>query len=158
MDLFGDTDPRKMPKHLFFGALSLQFESAERADTAKQDFSVCPRHWYIDATFQCEACSTEFVFSAQEQRFWYEDRGFYVDSIPRKCPACRKQARRVKLLKQQYESQISGTISSADISKKITLVGMLDELASTPFHLTERMIEHRNRLLDQIRKQPPKPS
>jgi hypothetical protein len=152
MDVFGDTDPRKMPTHLFFGALNMDFDSAERADISKQDYSVCPRHWYIDATFPCKTCGTAFVFSAKEQRFWYEELRFYVDSQPRRCPACRKKHRKTKLLKQQYERLISKAISSKDVSEKKTVVGILDELASASHCLTERMTENRELLLRQIKK------
>jgi|SRR5882724_5183574 len=158
MDVFGDTDPHKMPKHLFFDVIFINYDSAERADVTEQDFSVCPRHWYIDATFRCEACGSKFVFTAKEQRFWYEDRRFYVDSQPRRCPACRKKERRMKLLKQQYDSLIAEAISSKDVSKKTTVVGILDELASTSLRLPKKMSEHRQLLLRQMRKLQAKPS
>ena len=93
LDVFGDTDPKKMPAHLWSGLRTMDYSSAVRADTTKQDFTVCPRHWYIDAVFQCVDCGKEFLFSAKEQRFWYEERGFYVDSLPKRCAECRKKER-----------------------------------------------------------------
>jgi len=81
MDVFGDTDPKKMPLHLFRGAVSIDYGTAVRADVSKQDYTVCPRHRYIDATFKCIDCGNDFLFSTDEQRFWYEQRRFYVDSI-----------------------------------------------------------------------------
>ena len=101
MDVFGDTDPRKMPLHLFHGAVSLDYGTAMRAEVTKQDYTVCPRHWYIDATFKCIDCGKHFLFSADEQRFWYEQRRFFVDSIPTRCPACRKKERARKLAAQK---------------------------------------------------------
>ena len=152
-DSFGDTDPRKMPSHLFHGALSLNYDSAGRADTTKQNFSVCPRHWYIDTVFRCEACCTEFIFSVKEQRFWYEEREFYVDSLPLRCPACRKQERRIKLLKQQYDSLISDAVRGKDLTAKQVVVEILDELASVSYCFSERMTECHRLLLKQIKKQ-----
>ncbi|HEY3319367.1 MAG TPA: zinc-ribbon domain containing protein [Planctomycetota bacterium] len=152
-DCFGETDPRKMPTHLFFGALHIDYGSAQRADVAKQDFSVCPRHWYVNATFRCKACDTKFVFSAEEQRFWYEERRFYVDSRPRQCPACRKQDRRMKLLKQRYDSLISKAVAGKDVGAKQAVVSLLDELASSSYPLTKRTAERRQLLLKQIKKQ-----
>jgi hypothetical protein len=96
MDVFGDTDPKKMPMHLFFGALSLDYGTAVRADITKQDYSVCPRHWFVEATFKCADCGENFVFSVEEQRFWYEDRKFYVDSYPKRCVSCRQKERQRK--------------------------------------------------------------
>ena len=93
MDTFGDTDPRKMPMHLFYGAIKLDNDTAIRADITVQNYSVCPRHWYIDATFICDGCKQEFCFSATEQKYWYEALRFYVDSQPKKCKSCRQYER-----------------------------------------------------------------
>ena len=84
-EVFGGKDPKKMPAHLFFEARSLDYKNAQRADISKQHYTVCPRHWYVDATFACRDCGEEFVFSADEQRFWYEDRKFFIDSLPKHC-------------------------------------------------------------------------
>jgi hypothetical protein len=97
MGVFGNTDPKKMPLHLFHGVVSIDYGTAVRAQVAKQDYTVCPRHWYIDATFKCIDCGNDFLFSTDEQRFWYEQRRFFVDSIPTRCPACRKKERARKL-------------------------------------------------------------
>jgi hypothetical protein len=93
MDIFGDTDPKKMPRHLFSDLRSMDYSTATRADVARQNYSVCPRHWYIDAIFKCVSCGEDFLFSVSEQRFWYESRRFYVDSRPIRCVACRKKER-----------------------------------------------------------------
>ena len=42
---------------------------------------------------RCERCGEEFWFSANEQRIWYEEWGFRIDSIPKHCAACRKMLR-----------------------------------------------------------------
>ena len=49
MDDFGQTDSRKMPAHLFWGALYFDHETAIRANPEKQNFTICPRFWYLDA-------------------------------------------------------------------------------------------------------------
>jgi len=157
-DVFGDTDPRKMPLHLFFGARSIDYDSAVRANITKQHFSVCPRHWYMDATFQCEECHREFLFSVQEQQFWYEERRFWIDSQPRKCAPCRKQDRRKKNLKQQYDIDLAEALSSKDLKAKKAIIAILDELASIGFQLAKRTTAHRDLLLHQIRKSEAGPS
>jgi hypothetical protein len=88
-------EPRPVDMHVryFYKALSVDYSSAVRADTTKQNFKVCPRHWYVDATFACSDCGREFGFSAEEQRYWFEELRFYVDSQATRCPACRKQRR-----------------------------------------------------------------
>lgn len=48
---------------------------------------------YFDRTFSCEDCHNSFVFSAQEQQYWYEKLKFWVQSVPKQCPACRRERR-----------------------------------------------------------------
>ena len=43
----------------------------------------------------------EFIFSGEEQRFWYEELYFYVKSVPKACNACRKEIRDAKALNQE---------------------------------------------------------
>ncbi len=92
-DVFGWSSSDRMPRHLFYRALELDHSTAIRASIDKQNYSVCPRHWYIDATFRCEGCNEDFLWTATEQRAWFEDYGFYVDSIPKECKACRTKRR-----------------------------------------------------------------
>src|SRR5689334_8335773 len=96
LDVFGSSDSKKMPAHLFGGVRTMNYASAVRADVTKQDYTVCPRHWYVDAVFRCIDCGNDFLFSATDQRFWYEERRFYVDSRPNRCVACRKKERNRK--------------------------------------------------------------
>ena len=42
-DIFGDTDPQKMPRHFFHGVVHLDFATAIRAHIAAQYYSVSPR-------------------------------------------------------------------------------------------------------------------
>src|ERR1043166_2407644 len=106
MDGFGQQNPKGMPPHFFLRAVRMDYETAQRADFEKQNYTVCPRFWYIDAAFLCEDCGQQFVFTAEEQRFWYEERGFYVDSTPNRCVSCRKANRTRLDLKRQYDTSI----------------------------------------------------
>ena len=45
---------------------------------------------YFDVPLRCEDCGSKFVFEASEQRFWYEELKFWVQSRPKQCAACRK--------------------------------------------------------------------
>src|SRR5688500_14229937 len=100
MNAIGSADPREMPVHFFYGALRVNYNTAVRADTAKQNCSICPRYWYVDAVFRCGRCGVEFTFSAAEQRTWYEDYGFWVDSFPKHCQTCRRDLRSFKSIRQ----------------------------------------------------------
>ena len=86
-----------MPAHFFYSA-RVDYSTAVRADISKQNYSVCPRHWYLNAETICTDCSEPFIFSASEQKFWYEDLYFWVDSFPNQCPNCRKNRRDAKTI------------------------------------------------------------
>jgi hypothetical protein len=87
-DLFGKADPREMPFYFFPGALHIDYSTAARAEITAQDYIVAPRHWYIDATFQCVDCSAEFVWSAEEQRTSFETRRIPVLWGATRCRDC----------------------------------------------------------------------
>ena len=52
-----------------------------------------PETVYCSMKLRCENCSEEFWFSANEQRVWYEQWGFWIDSIPKRCAKCRRLQR-----------------------------------------------------------------
>ncbi|MBC7819129.1 MAG: zinc-ribbon domain containing protein [Planctomycetaceae bacterium] len=149
-DYFGEIDPRAMPHHLFWGSLHLDYNSAVKADISRQNFSVCPRYWYIDATFRCPRCSSNFCFSAEEQRRWYEELGFYVDSQAKHCDACRRDLRKLKERRQEYDRHIATALQSDDCAFKQRLVAVIDELCERGTDLPEKMHENRRILARQI--------
>jgi hypothetical protein len=50
---------------------------------------------YKDEALVCAACSTEFIFTAGEQRFYYDEMGWATK--PRRCAPCRREANKVRL-------------------------------------------------------------
>lgn len=67
---------------------------ALKADTDQQNCGLGgPIHAFWDQTRTCGTCDRDYVFSGQEQRFWYETLKFYVDSVPVQCSDCRREAR-----------------------------------------------------------------
>ena len=63
------------------------------ADTGKQNFTVVPESHYIAMHILCENCREQFCFSENEQKHWYEELRFWIDSVPKQCPRCRKESR-----------------------------------------------------------------
>src|SRR5262249_14908281 len=57
--------------------------------------------FYVDENHTCVQCSTVFVFSAKDQKYWYETLKFSINAHPYRCPACRKQRRSVQLVIDQ---------------------------------------------------------
>ncbi|HZK79932.1 MAG TPA: zinc-ribbon domain containing protein [Humisphaera sp.] len=150
-DSFGELDPRKMPSHLFSGALHLDYSTAIEADISKQAYSVCPRHWYIDAAFRCARCDNTFVFSAEEQRFWYEELGFYIDSQAKHCGNCRLELRQLKSLRQEYDREIAAALASdAGLEQKKRVMAAVDALDRGGVKLPEKIQENRRILARQV--------
>lgn len=150
MSGFGADDPHQMPPHFFYGALRLKYDTAVRAETAEQNCSICPRYWYVDALFRCKRCGAEFEFSAAEQRVWYEDYGFWVDSLPRSCPACRRALRNLKTVRQEYDQSVEHTLEHGDLQSKKRLAAVIDQLYELGGELPPRINQKRRRLANQI--------
>lgn len=89
----GEVDPSYKPK-IPKGALL--------GDVSKQEFCThChkPKFYYIDMPFKCVACGKETVFSAYEQKHWFEVLHFNFHSFPIECKECRKKLREGQLVK-----------------------------------------------------------
>jgi hypothetical protein len=139
-----------MPAYLFQGSLRLDYETALRADFERQNCSICPRYWYVDATFSCDRCGGEFEFKATEQRAWYEEYGFWIDSLPKHCLACRRDVRELKAMRQEYDRFVGEALSTANIELKKRLAGVIDRLYELGGQLPSRINENRRRLALQI--------
>lgn len=70
-----------------------------------------PYFAFIDAKLMCEDCGQSFVFSATEQRHWYEMLKFWVQSRPKQCLPCRRirRARRRETREEQARRRDAGT-------------------------------------------------
>ena len=130
MDIFGNTNPQKMPLHFFQGAHEIDYASAIRADTGAQDYSVCPRHWSIDARFRCAECSADFLWSAREQQAWFETYRFWVDSHPRLCRACYAKRRDASELRREYDALVGHARSGGTSEQKRRIIEIVYALES----------------------------
>ena len=81
---------------------------AVKGDVSLQDFSgYIPHYFYIDKTYRCIDCEIEFVFSAQEQKYWYETVKFNVSIQPMRCLNCRRTKRTQRTLRNQLATTSS---------------------------------------------------
>jgi hypothetical protein len=148
----GKENPREMPKHFFFGVRHMDYNTAQRADISKQHYTVVPRHWYVDATFSCHDCGTDFIFTANEQRFWYEERRFFIDSLPKHCLRCRKAERTRLDLRKRYDALVSQALRQCPKQTKQEVVDIINELEMTGGEISEKMVATRSRLYAQLSK------
>lgn len=95
------TTPRVVRPWRFRDAASVDLSRHLRADQQRQHCLVLPEEWYVEATFVCTRCTQRFAFTPEEQRHWYEELGFWIDSVPRQCAPCRQRARRTHAITQQ---------------------------------------------------------
>ena len=77
----------------YTSALTIDESRFVEADPAKQNYTVVPESCYFAMQMECELCKTAFWFSENEQKYWYEELGFWIDSVPKACPNCRKSLR-----------------------------------------------------------------
>ena len=150
MSNFGSEDPREMPAHFFYRSLRVHYETSVRSNPDNQNCSICPRYWYVDATFPCDSCHAEFLFSAAEQRVWYEEYRFWIDALPRHCLACRRDARTRTALRREYDHTVAITLERGDLESKKQLANVIDQLYELGGELPARITENRRRLANQI--------
>lgn len=77
----------------YSSAIAVDETNFVAADATRQHFTVVAETFYYSMKLRCEQCHTEFWFSANEQQKWYEDWGFWIDSVPKECKSCRKEIR-----------------------------------------------------------------
>lgn len=70
-------------------------------DPSKQNPYGIPTYYYLDQQKTCIECQKDFIFSGQEQKYWYEDLQFDTASHPIRCPHCRHIQRVIKTLNQR---------------------------------------------------------
>lgn len=75
---------------------------------------------YFDTTRNCVECGCSFVFSKDEQQFWYEELGFRVQSRAIRCLECRARKRR----KIRAERELDDALSALDPNDALQLAGI----------------------------------
>lgn len=127
-DLFGRTNPKLMSPHFFFGAVQVNLSNAVRANVDKQNYSTCPRYWYVEAVFLCQDCAVQFTWTTDEQGAWFEEYGFYVDSRPTRCMKCRGNKRRLKSLRQEYDRTVGRARAGGSLEEKKHVLSLIDQI------------------------------
>lgn len=77
---------------------------AVEGDVARQIYCVAhdvPKYFYVDEQKTCVQCRQSFVFSAEEQKFWYESLQFNFNSTAIRCRNCRRQKQSERALREQ---------------------------------------------------------
>jgi len=80
-----------------------------KADLGKQtpNNSYSPPLYYEDVSFKCRDCGAECVWTAEQQRLWYEQWGGSVQSTAVRCRACRQRVRREKIEQRKHMQEMA---------------------------------------------------
>jgi hypothetical protein len=112
----------------------LSSEAALIADYKKQEFLDWPPYLaYVDQSLTCRTCGSKFTFSKEEQLYWYETLGFWVQSRAVNCKSCRKALRESKIAyaELQKEAQnIKTTIDLEDVEQVSRLISLYERTGS----------------------------
>jgi hypothetical protein len=74
------------------------------ADLARQTPATVPVTHYFDLERKCRDCGRPFIFFAEEQKHWYEELGFGLDSDCVRCAECRKLQQGIARQREIYET------------------------------------------------------
>ena len=135
-------------RYLF--AIALDKSECVAANPKMQNYTVTPELTYCSMQLTCARCHLPFWFTANEQRQWYEQWGFWIDSIPKECVDCRKELRRLLSLRQEYDRDIVKAIRSKDFGIKTRAAEIIDQLLLAGVKLQTKVITTRNVLAKQI--------
>jgi hypothetical protein len=75
-----------------------------KANLSKQapNNSYLPPLHYEDVDFTCRDCGAKCVWTAEQQRLWYEEWGGPIQSTAIRCRACRQRVRREKIEQKKH--------------------------------------------------------
>lgn len=111
--------------------------TAIAADLSRQSPATVPVTHYFDVRRLCRDCGKPFIFFAAEQKYWYEELGFSLDSDCVRCVVCRKEQQGIGKNRERYEE----LFHVADRSIEQTL-----EMADCCLSLVESGVFHKRQL------------
>ncbi len=77
--------------HAFSARTKRIANTAIVADLSRQTAATMAVTHYFDLECNCRDCGRSFIFFAEEQKYWYEELGFGLDSDCVHCVECRKR-------------------------------------------------------------------
>ncbi len=77
--------------------------TAIRANLSRQTPATVPVTHYFDSVRTCRDCGRQFLFFAAEQKVWYEELGFPLESDCVRCVSCRRSRREIERQRRRYE-------------------------------------------------------
>jgi len=97
------TDYLKVFIHWHSGESCRIPDTAVKANLTKQTPATVPVTHYFDVKRSCRECDRPFIFFAEEQKHWYEELGFGLDSDCVRCSLCRRRQQGLARKRELYE-------------------------------------------------------
>lgn len=121
--------------------------TAVAADLKAQAWATVPVTHYFDVERLCRDCNRWFIFFAEEQKHWYEELGFGLDSDCVRCVPCRKRQQGIGRLCQRYEELFHLADKTADENLEMAecCLSLIEESA-----FSTRQVERVRMLLNRI--------
>jgi hypothetical protein len=91
----GRWDPRFCTKEVYDGLMTQMPKGAMPADQTRHadNGSYNPKLWYVDYEFACVDCGCHDVWTAEQQKWWYEEAKGPIQSRAVRCRGCREGLR-----------------------------------------------------------------
>jgi hypothetical protein len=117
------------------------------ADRSRQSLATVPVTHYFDVKRQCRDCGKPFIFFAEEQKHWYEELGFALESDCVRCVVCRKKQQGLERKRERYEELFH--ISARTIEQDLEIVDCcLSLVEASVFH--KRQLQHMRMILKKL--------
>ncbi|MEE4380083.1 MAG: zinc-ribbon domain-containing protein [Candidatus Competibacteraceae bacterium] len=95
-------DTTKSVHKLPLGAVAANHQELSHNNT----YGLLP-FFYIDKPFTCRDCGSEEVWTAKQQKWWYEIAKGHIDSFAIRCRPCRKRIRDIKILQKEHMEELA---------------------------------------------------
>ncbi len=99
--------------------------TAIKANIEKQAPATIHVTHYFDSKRVCRNCGDHFIFFAKEQRYWYEELGFPLESDLVDCINCRGHEHRLRDSRQVYERLLKKVDRSEEETQRLIEHGVL---------------------------------
>ncbi len=84
------------------GAIRANWDALQHNEAAFPDIDY-PR-FYADRPFRCRDCDSHEVWTARQQKWWYESAKGSIQSIAIRCRACRRKERQRVIAAREAQS------------------------------------------------------
>ena len=98
-------------------------ETAIRANPMKQRTGYGWRRLYVDIARPCRSCGRWFIFFALEQKYWYEELGFFIDADCVHCQECRNKTHEHERRRARYAELLAAPDKTEAEWRKLSVLG-----------------------------------